>query len=110
MLKIQIKEQTSLHKDFEPNKDDISKDIGTFDESVKKLLRALLVGQPLPVSIKGTPDQVSALKATLNAEADYISSYIFNSAESAETMRKKINLNVQIKEFERITNMKWPLK
>ena len=102
--------------------------LSMFGGAVKEMLRRMFGEMPTPeqleqlksilkesqgspdIVIKGTPCEVNALSKALQAEKEYILSYINNGITHQETMAKKHALDGVIRSFEETTGLKWPIK
>ena len=67
-------------------------------------------GEKVPLIVKGTPKEVRAFAKALVKEKNYYKVYKKYGLNNPKTYRSKFQLKAAIREFERKTGMKWPLK
>ena len=63
-------------------------------------------GSSLPVSIKGSPDQIQALSAVLQKEKEYIHAFKTLPYNHPELARKKSTVEKMVKDFTRKTGIR----
>lgn len=76
--------------------------------AIKSILKALFGGYEIPVSIKGSQEQIEAFMNTLNSEKDYLEAYRNYGLDKPVTYKNKFLLNKAVADFERKTQIKWP--
>ena len=84
--------------------------IGTFGITLKKLLKRMFGGEKVPIIVKAKPKQIRAFAKALVHEKDYYKVYKKYGLNSPKTYRSKYRLKRAVREFERKTGIKWPLK
>jgi len=65
---------------------------------------------PLPTKIRGTSSQISSFRAAAGGEKRYMNSVKKHGLHDPRTYATKTRLNTAIRNFERETGMKWPIK
>ena len=74
-------------------------------------LSSMILGSPMPnVSVSGTPAQVNAFVNTLRGEARYMQSIMRNGLDNPRTYAYRAQLETAVKNFERETGLRWPVK
>src|SRR3990167_10677782 len=81
-----------------------------FGYAISSLIKHMFSGQSIPVSIKGTKQQVSSFSNTINREKDYIEAYKKYGLDNPLTFSNKGKLDKAITQFERHTGIEWPIK
>ena len=83
-----------------------------FGGVVKTILRRMFgTGTSSPLGrIKGTKTQLRNFEKALNANRNYIQSYIDNGLDNPATFKSKYRLETAVKNFERQTGIQWPFK
>lgn len=84
--------------------------IKTFGITLKDLMTRMFGGEKVPLIVKGTPKEVKAFAKALVKEKNYYKVYKKYGLNNPKTYRSKFQLKAAIREFERKTGMKWPLK
>ena len=95
------------------NKQEINEEsLQSFAGKVKSLMWVLFGGVPkaLPVSVTGTPGQLSAFQRSLAAEKRYMDSYKTHGLTDPQTYKNKYVLDNAVQKFETATGLKWPFK
>lgn len=103
---------------MEENKTVIDLSQKTLDESwlrmfgtgISAILNAMFSGTSIPVSIKGSQQEIQAFAKTLSREKKYLETYKNLGLDNAETYKNKLNLNKAVKEFTKTTGLPWPFK
>ena len=80
-----------------------------FGASVQAILKAMFGGSSIPMSIRGSPQQVEQFAQTLSHEKRYWDAYQKFGLDSPMTYKSKFRLNSAIRDFERVTGLVWPL-
>lgn len=76
-----------------------------------KVLMQRMFGMPTPpITIKGTQQQIDALKNALSYEKKYMQTFYSLGLDNPQTYRSKAELDKATASFERITGLKWPFK
>ena len=65
---------------------------------------------PADVKIVGKPEEVKSYAMALEAEKDHIVLYNEYGPDHPKTARAKAILDVKIREFERATDIPWPIE
>ena len=81
-----------------------------FGAKVESLLKAMFGGYSIPVTVKGTQNQISSFANTLNKEKDFLSTAKKYGLDNPVTYRNKFKLDSAIQNFERATGIEWPLR
>jgi hypothetical protein len=91
---------------------DLEEGFGIFQmgAGIKELLKAMFGGSALPVSVKGSRDDIKAFARTLGKEKKYIGAYRKFGLNDPRTFKNKFKLNKSIKDFKKKTGLKWPFK
>lgn len=82
----------------------------TFGVTLKQLMQKMFGGERVPILVKGTMKQVKAFARALVHEKDYYKYYKKYGFTDPKTYRSRYRLQQAIRQFERRTGMKWPLK
>tara|TARA_B100001113_G_C21113390_1_gene624285 strand:- start:994 stop:1308 length:315 start_codon:yes stop_codon:yes gene_type:complete len=83
--------------------------IKTFGITLKGLLRKMFGGEKVPIIVKGSPREIRAFARALIREKDYWKMYQKYGLNDPKTYRSKYRLKRAIHDFERMTDMDWPL-
>lgn len=76
-----------------------------------KLMMKRMFGMPTPeINIRGTEQQIAALKNALSYEKKYLETFYALGLDNPRTYRSKAELDKATASFERITGLKWPFK
>lgn len=81
-----------------------------FKNWVKLLLGSLFTGSSIPVTIKGTEQEVKSFAKALQGEKKYMEAFKEYGLDDPKTYKNKLNVEKAVKEFERKTSIKWPFK
>jgi len=65
---------------------------------------------PIPSAVRGTASQLSSLQNAATSEKQYIKALEKHGLNNPATFASRSRLESAIKNFERETGMKWPLK
>jgi hypothetical protein len=65
-------------------------------------------GGPVPVEVRGTPDQINSFTRVLASEKNYIENWKKYGLDDPKTYKSKGFLQKAINKFERATKLKWP--
>lgn len=84
--------------------------MGQFASGVKLLLKYIFGDISVPVSVKGTANQVSAFTRALNREKNYMQSYMKYGLSDPKTFQSRHSLNRAVEGFEKETGIRWPFK
>tara|TARA_R110002020_G_scaffold410324_1_gene620076 strand:+ start:357 stop:680 length:324 start_codon:yes stop_codon:yes gene_type:complete len=74
------------------------------------LTNMLLAGFDVPVSIRGTQQQIDTFFRALKGEKRYMTSYLKHGLGDSRTMQSQHQLSRSIAAFENETGLKWPFK
>lgn len=88
------------------------------DESFLRMFGGLIqtlmqrmFGMPTPpITIRGTEQQIDALKDALSYEKKYMVAFHTHGLDNPQTYRSKAELDKATAAFERTTGLKWPFK
>ena len=88
------------------------------DESFLRMFGGLIqtlmqrmFGMPTPpITIRGTEQQIDALKDALSYEKKYMVAFHSHGLDNPQTYRSKAELDKATAAFERTTGLKWPFK
>ena len=83
--------------------------IRTFGIKLKGLLKKMFGGEKVPIIVKGSPREIRAFARALIREKDYWKMYQKYGLNDPKTYRSKYRLKRAIHDFERMTDMDWPL-
>jgi hypothetical protein len=76
-----------------------------------KTLMQRMFGMPTPpITIRGTEQQIDALKDALSYEKKYMVAFHSYGLDNPQTYRSKAELDKATAAFERTTGLKWPFK
>ena len=64
----------------------------------------------IPISIIGSPNQVSSFMDSLKREKRYMDSYMKNGLSDPKTLNNRYELERSVKKFELETGLRWPFK
>lgn len=81
-----------------------------FQETVKNIINKILQGKNPKFNIKGQPNIVKQFGKTIQAEVKLIKLQADYGPEAPIVQRNKKELEVEIKKFERISGISWPIK
>jgi len=77
---------------------------------IRYMLDSMFSGAPINALIRGDKKKVKAFGDTLAREKRYMDAYIKHGLADARTHRDKYRLQSSIKNFEKMTGLKWPIK
>jgi hypothetical protein len=81
-----------------------------FGSMIQSLMQRMF-GMPTPeISIRGTQEQIDALKKALASEKKYLETFYSLGLDNPQTYRSKAVLDKATRDFERATGLKWPFK
>tara|TARA_B100000131_G_C17776262_1_gene475422 strand:- start:39 stop:353 length:315 start_codon:yes stop_codon:yes gene_type:complete len=83
--------------------------IRTFGVTLKGLLKKMFGEEKVPIIVKGNPREIRAFARALIREKDYWKMYQKYGLNDPKTYRSKHRLKRAIYDFERMTDMEWPL-
>jgi hypothetical protein len=91
---------------------DIEEGFGIFQmgAGIKEMLKAMFGGSAIPVSVRGSRDDVKSFAKTLGKEKRYAAAYQKYGLNDPRTFKNKFKLNKSIKDFNKKTGLKWPFK
>jgi len=81
-----------------------------FGSWIETILGRMFGNNIIPVTIKGTKQEISSFANTLGRERRYLESYKKYGLDNPRTYKNKEQLNSSIKKFENATGIKWPFK
>jgi len=82
-----------------------------FSNQVNTLLQGLYqAGIDIPLTVRGSQNQVESFFQSLRGEKRYMDSYIKYGLNDPRTLNNRANLMDSIKNFERETGLHWPFK
>lgn len=77
---------------------------------IELLMRRLFGGGSIPVSIRGTSNEINAFTKALSHEKKYMEAYTKYGLDNPRTFKNRYSLESAVKDFERQTGIKWPFK
>lgn len=80
----------------------------TFNAILRWMMPQLFMGGTIPVTIKGSPTEVSSFANVMSKEKRYLKSWKDNGLDNPVTYKNKSILNRAVDKFQRITGLKWP--
>ena len=81
-----------------------------FAYKVGQILRALATGKHAPASVSGSADKVRAFAKAIGHEMKYINALESLNTGDPQVMDLRHALEESIKEFEKSTGKKWPVR
>jgi hypothetical protein len=100
ILELNVQEEKRLDESF----------LRMFGGLINKLMQRMF-GMPTPeIVIRGTDQQIDALKSALSYEKKYLETFYALGLDNPRTYRSKAELDKATASFERITGLKWPFK
>lgn len=81
-----------------------------FGTGIKAILSRTFGGPEIPVLVRGSERDIKLFANTLQSEKKYMRAYQKYGLDSSATLENKYKLQQAIKEFERETNLLWPIK
>ena len=81
-----------------------------FGAGVESILKGMFGGHSVPVTVRGSQSEINSFANTLSHEKRYMDSYQKFGLDNPMTYRSKFKLNKAVRDFERKTNLKWPLR
>jgi hypothetical protein len=82
----------------------------TFGAALRWLMPSLYRGSTLPLSIRGTKNELTSFANVLSKEKRYLQSWKSSGLDSPVTHKSKGKLSTAIAKFQRSTGLKWPFK
>ena len=100
VLDLNVQEEKRLDESF----------LRLFGGLIQTLMKRMF-GMPTPeIQIRGTEQQIDALKNALSYEKKYLQTFYALGLDNPRTYRSKAELDKATTSFERITGLKWPFK
>lgn len=81
-----------------------------FGTGISAILNAMFGGSTIPVTVKGSRQEVQSFAKTLSKEKKYMDNYRRFGLDNPKTYKSKFQLNKAVKDFERKTGITWPFK
>tara|TARA_R100000152_G_C6651269_1_gene92825 strand:+ start:317 stop:643 length:327 start_codon:yes stop_codon:yes gene_type:complete len=81
-----------------------------FAYKVGQILKAIATGKHAPVSVSGEADKVRAFAKAIGHEMKYINALESSNTGDPKVMDMRHALEESIKEFEKSTGIKWPVR
>lgn len=81
-----------------------------FGSWIETILGEMFSGGSLPVTVKGTRQEVNSFANTLGSEKRYLEAYKKYGLDNPRTYKNKAELDNATKNFQRVTGVKWPFK
>lgn len=81
-----------------------------FGGLIKSLMQRMFGMPTPPINIRGTEEQIAALKDALRHEKKYLETFYSLGLDNPRTYRSKAELDKATAAFERITGLQWPFK
>jgi len=77
---------------------------------IKAILNRMFGGSSVPVTVRGSTDDVKSFARTLGSERRYMDAYQKYGLNNPRTYKSKYKLDRATKDFTRKTGIKWPFK
>jgi hypothetical protein len=77
---------------------------------IKRIMRSMFGAPALPFQVKGSPSQLAAFAAALGKEKSFMEAFSKLGLDNPRTYKSKGELDSAVKQFERVTKLKWPFK
>lgn len=77
---------------------------------IEKILQRMFGHSSIPVKVKGSKEQITALSRALAGEKEYITKMRDLGLDNPQVYRSKAKLQTAIDKFERATGLKWPFR
>lgn len=84
--------------------------IRLFGGMIKVLMQRMFGFPTPPITIRGTEEQIAALKDALKYEKRYLETFTSLGLDNPQTYRSKSELDRATSAFEKVTGLKWPFK
>ena len=89
--------------------------LASFGSQIQNMLSHMFPGgsSPFgtpPFAIRGTPSEIDSFARALNGEKRYIDAYVKYGLDDPRTYRNRYKLEKAVKDFEKKTSIKWPIK
>ena len=81
-----------------------------FGTWVSTILKAMFGGNSIPLTVRGTRNQIESFANVLNSEKKYMEAWHQYGLDSPATYQSKFRLNKAVSEFERKSGLKWPFQ
>ena len=81
-----------------------------FAYKVGQILKAIATGKHAPVSVSGEADKVRAFAKAIGHEMKYINALESSNTGDPQVMDMRHDLEESIREFEKSTGIKWPVR
>jgi len=102
ILELNLNQKTNIDEDLSTNQEKAS--------IIKEIIKSGLGYSSSPVSIKGNKEQISAFTEALQAEKQFLETYRNHGPDSEQINELKAIVEQKINEFERKTEIEWPLR
>jgi hypothetical protein len=105
-----LDEETVL--DFE----DLSESLASQGAKLKGALMSLLGLKdyfrifPIPARIRGTASQINSFRSAASGEKKYLNAIKKHGLDNPHTFASRYRLDLAVRNFERETGLKWPMK
>lgn len=100
VLDLNVQEEKRLDESF----------LRMFGGLIQTLMQRMF-GMPTPeINIRGTEQQIDALKNALSYEKKYLQTFYALGLDNPRTYRSKVELDKATASFEKSTGLKWPFK
>lgn len=85
--------------------------LNQFGTIVKMMIEKMFGYHPKSMfKIRGTRSQLDAFSKTLSREKSYMESFLNSGLNDPKTFENKWRLDASVKQFEKETGIKWPIK
>ena len=88
--------------------------LAAFGSQIKLMLAQMFPGDSSPFGppfkIRGTRKEIDSFAQAMSKERKYMDSYIKHGLDNPRTYRNRYSLERAIRDFERTTGIKWPVK
>ena len=78
--------------------------------NIKYILSRMFAGAAINATVKGPPNKVHAFYDTIKKERNFLVQAKRLGLDNPNTYKNKAKLDTSVKNFERETGLKWPLK
>ena len=81
-----------------------------FGSAIESIMGAMFGGSTLPVTVRGTREEIRSFADTLSRERNYMDAYQKFGLDNPVTYKSKFELNKAVRDFERKTGLIWPFR
>ena len=102
IFELNLNQKTSIDEELSVNQEKAT--------IIKEIIKSALGYSSVPISIKGSKEQMSAFTETLRIEKQFLEAYRNHGPDSEQINELKVVVEQKINEFERKTEIEWPLR